>query len=123
MTNTAYRDGVNAGYLVVRRIKMLEVDEAELATALATMDALFGVQSVSYNEKRKVIKVAYDGSRTDIDQLLQIIDHCNVPRVSSWWQTRKLNQYRFVDQNVKDNAKHVHVCCSKPPPELASRFR
>lgn len=123
MTDKHYRDGINAGFLVVRRIKMLDVDEADLATALATIDALFGVQSVGYNEKRKVIKIAYDGRRVDIDQVIHTVDQHGLHRVTSWWQARKINQYRFVDQNVKDNAKHVPICCSKPPPELSSRFR
>ena len=121
MAKTIYRDGVNPGYLVKRTIGYQ--GQASLGPVIMKLDALFGMQQVIHHEKRCLLKLAYDGSKIDIDHILEILLADNITLTSGWWATRILNHYRFIDQNVRDNAKHVPVCCSKPPPEVALRLR
>lgn len=123
MVNTTYRDGVNPGYLVTFKIGYQCQDQTPLASALAKLDALLGMQQLTLLEKQCALVLKYDASKLDIDQILEMLSATNITLKSGWWATRKLNHYRFINQNVRDNAKHVPVCCSKPPPEVSRRLR
>ena len=123
MAKTIYRDGVNPGYLVKRKIGYQRQGQLSLDPVIVKLDALLGMQQVTHLEKKCTLVFSYDGSKLDIDQILEILVAANLTLKTGWWATRTLNHYRFIDQNVRDNAKHVPVCCSKPPPEVARRLR
>lgn len=62
------------------------------------------------------LTVTFDGRQWSTHELIGLIEAHGGRLTKRWWQRQKLAWYRFTDENVRDNAKHVHVCCSKPPP-------
>lgn len=58
----------------------------------------------------------YDGTHWSTDQLVDLVESRGGRLKDGWWQHQRLAWYRFTDDNVRANAKHVPVCCSKPPP-------
>ena len=123
MSNRTYRDGVNPGYVVTFKIRYQCLDQTSIAPALAKLDALLGMQQLTLLEKQSALVLKYDASKIDLDQILEMLSTFNITPKSGWWASRKLSHYRFINQNVRDNSKHVPVCCSKPPPEVSRRLR
>ncbi|AMQ88462.1 MULTISPECIES: hypothetical protein [Marinobacter] len=62
------------------------------------------------------LHVTYDGTHYSTDELIELIGAHGGGLKPGWWTRRKLAGYRFTDENVRANAKHVPVCCSKMPP-------
>jgi len=115
MKEKKYRPGVHAGYLLNRKICLLEINEENRRLILLEIDELLGIQEVSITGPKNVLRVAYDGTRVDINQIQQIVSSFNGSFAKGWWSGIKLDWYQYTDENVKANAKHVPHCCSKSP--------
>lgn len=59
--------------------------------------------------------VTFDGTHWSTDELIDLIEARGSRLKAGWWQRQRLAWYRFTDENVRANAKHVPSCCSKPP--------
>jgi hypothetical protein len=89
---------------------------SRIALAIYEIDEIYGVDEVSFDERSQVLNVAYDASRTRIDCIEDILVKHRVQISQDRWARFKEGHYRFVDQNVKDNAEHVPFSCHKIPP-------
>ena len=116
MENKKHRLGVSEVNLVARHLKLTDVDTQRIAPALGEIDEIYGMDKVSFDESTQVLNVAYDASRTCIDCIEEILSKYHVEVSHDWWTRFKEGHYRFVDQNVKDNADHVPFSCHKMPP-------
>lgn len=116
MSNSEHRLGVSEVNLVVRHIKLETIDQLKIKDAIAEIDQIYGIDGVSFDEKSHVLNLAYDASRTCIDHIEEILAKYEVVVSHDWWTRLKEGYFRFVDQNVKDNAKHTPVSCHKSPP-------
>jgi hypothetical protein len=59
--------------------------------------------------------VTFDGRHWSTDELIDLAKTRGGCLKGGWWQRQRLAWYRFTDENVRANAKHVPTCCSKPP--------
>ena len=116
MRNMKHRLGVSEANLVSRHLKLADVDSKGIASAVGELDEIYGMDKVSFDESSRVLDVAYDASRTCIDCIEEILSKYHVEVSHDWWTRFKEGHYRFVDQNVKDNAVHVPFSCHKIPP-------
>ena len=64
MTNTEHRLGVSEVSLVVRHLKLETTTKETLEQALAEIDQVYGIDTVSFDEKSHVLNLAYDATRT-----------------------------------------------------------
>ena len=55
--------------------------------------------------------MAYDASRLCIDHIETILARHAIEISNSWWNRFKEGHYRFVDQNIKDNASKEPWSC------------
>ncbi|MCK2182959.1 cation transporter [Halomonas getboli] len=107
----ARRLGVEDANLVTRQLKLAPCDDDTLAAAIDEIDTLFGLESVTYHADKRRLRVAYDATRLCIDQIETILDRHAVAIHRGWWTRVKESHYRFVDQNVKDNARQEPWSC------------
>jgi len=113
MTKKEHKLGVSEVNLVSRHLK-IEVAPAEtIQAAVAEIDETYGVDSVSFDEKHRKLDLAYDASRLSIEDIEKVMEKHGLEVSHDWWTRHKEGNYRFVDQNVKDNAKHEPWSCHK----------
>ena len=110
-----HREGVNPGFLTKHKLSLNGVNRAGGEAIVAEIDALPGVDSVLLNEQKQTLKIAYDASHHNIDEMIDIITKHGAALSDSWWSRTRLGWQRLTDQNIKDNSTHVAHCCSKPP--------
>ncbi|WP_304525121.1 cation transporter [Halomonas sp. I5-271120] len=111
MSRNERRLGVNEVNLVTRKLKLEPCDADALRLAIAEIDELFGLQRVTYDTGKRKLSMAYDGSRLCIDHIEEILAQHAIEISHSWWNRFKEDHYRFVDQNIKDNASKEPWSC------------
>ena len=116
MSNKDHRLGVSEINLVTRHLKLEPSDEVAIRAAVADIDQLYGLDSVSFDEKKWRLDLAYDASRICLDCVEDILMKHAVEISHGWWTRFKEEHYRFVDQNVKDNASQDPWSCHQSPP-------
>lgn len=116
MSKKEHRLGVSEVNLVVRHLKLEGATSENINSAIEEIDQLYGLDGVSFDEKSQVINLAYDASRLGIEGIEEILKKYELEVGHDWWTNLKEGYYSFVDQNVKDNAKHQPICCNKTPP-------
>lgn len=117
MSKTAnHRLGVSEVNLVVRHLKLEPLKQTKLQEAIAEIDKIYGLDAISFDEKSHVLNLAYDASRICLDGIEEVLKQHDVEVGHDWWTHFKEGYYKFVDQNVKDNASHEPWSCHKRPP-------
>lgn len=106
-----HRLGVSETTLVNRHLKLDSSDLIAIQAAVADIDGLYGLDSVSFDHKKRKLHLAYDASRLCLDCVKEILDKHAVEIGHDWWNRFKEEHYRFVDQNVKDNARKEPWSC------------
>ena len=122
MTNAEHRLGVSEVNLVVRHLRVEPVDQTNLEAAIAEIDQLYRLDAISFDEKRHVLNLAYDASRICLDGIEDVLKKHNVEVSHDWLTHFKEGYYKFIDENVKDNASHEPWSCHQTPQD-ASRKR
>ncbi len=116
MRKTEHRLGVSEVNLVVRHLKLLEVEEESVTKAMGEINEIYGMDDISFDRESHVLNFAYDASRTCIDCIEDILENYSIRVSHDWWTRFKEGYYRYIDQNVKDNATHEPFSCHKIPP-------
>ncbi len=91
------------------------VTEENSDALVSEIDKVFGIDEVSYNIKNGEIHLAYDATHIDLDGIEEVIRKHGADLHDDWWTHTKESYYKFVDQNVKDNAKHKPWSCHQVP--------
>lgn len=115
MSNSQHRLGVSEVNLVVRHLQLDNITETNKDLLLAEIDAIYGIDNVSFNDKAAVLNIAYDASRCNLDGIEEVIRQHGADVANDWWTHFKESYYKYVDQNVKDNAAHEPWSCHKTP--------
>jgi hypothetical protein len=116
MKTKQHRLGVSEANLVVRHLKLANVNMVQINAAVREIDEIYGLDGVSFDESAGMLNFDYDASRICIDCIEEILEKYHVEISHDWWTNFKEGYYRYVDQNVKDNADHVPFSCHKIPP-------
>lgn len=116
MSQSEHRPGISEASLVVRHLKLEAIDSDILMAAVIEIDQIKGMDNVSFDEISNVLNLAYDASQTCIDCIEEILTKHEIEVSHDWWTRFKEGYFRFVDENIKDNAKHTVKSCHKPPP-------
>ncbi|SBS33862.1 hypothetical protein MSP8886_02874 [Marinomonas spartinae] len=74
-----------------------------------------GVQCLSILLKKQKIQIHYDVKLVDLNTILEAMTASRIMVDNSWLNRWRLNTLRQVEQNVRDNIRHVPHCCGKPP--------
>jgi len=109
--NSEHRLGVTEVNLVIRKLKLEPSNQQDLQSAIAEIDQLFGLDKVSYDDRKRMLHLAYDASRLCIEGIEKILTRHSIRISQGWWNRYKRDHYRFVDQNIKDNAAKEPWSC------------
>lgn len=115
MSNSEHRLGVSETNLVNRKLKLEPTEQETIQTAIAEIDQLYGLDGVAFDEKSRRLEFSYDASRICIDCIEEVLEKHGIEVSHGWWTRFKESHYRFVDQNVKDNAKQEPWSCHQSP--------
>lgn len=116
MKHKEHRPGVSEANLVTRHLGLPRpVDTAKLDEAIAEIDQLIGLDEITFDDKSGKLNFAYDASRLCIDCVEEILTKHNIQPKQDWWTHFKEGHYRFVDQNIKDNARREPWSCHRSP--------
>lgn len=113
---STHKPGIHEAFLVTRTLKLKGLEDRSITDIETDIASIRGVDCISLNQNRRLLRVAYDASVTSIDRILDQLSIHGINIDNGWWNRFKLGWDRQIDQNVRDNAKHVPHCCSKPPP-------
>ncbi|PSJ44970.1 hypothetical protein PU634_03725 [Oceanimonas pelagia] len=111
-----HRAGINPGFLTTHTLSLTEMSRANMDAMLAEIEAQHWVDTLALDSKTKKLKVAYEASSHNIDDIIDIIEQHGAALKDSWWSRTKLGWQRQTDENIKNNAKHEPHCCNKAPP-------
>ncbi|MBZ9567115.1 cation transporter [Modicisalibacter tunisiensis] len=111
MSDKERRLGVSEANLVTRKLRLRACSESALQAAIGEIDALFGLESVTYLPRKRRLDVAYDATRLCLDHIRTILSRHAITVSNGWWERVRENHYRFVDQNIKDNASQEPWSC------------
>jgi len=111
MSHHDHRPGVSQASLVTRRLRVKPDTAGHISAAVSEIDALLGLDSVSYDSDNRKLHLAYDANRLCIDDIEEVLARHGIDIGPGRWNRIKEDYYRFVDQNVKDNAKQKPWSC------------
>ncbi len=109
--HSKHRLGVSKVNLVMRKLKLDPSDQQFLQQAIEEVDQLYGLDSVAFDEQKRMLRLAYDASRICIECVENILSKHGIVISQGWWNRFKEEHYRFVDQNIKDNIAHEPWNC------------
>lgn len=119
MTDLDHRFGVKEANLVVRYLQLEGLTVENKGKLVSSINQIIGIDSVSYDESAAILKVAYDASHCDLDLFERLIQAQGAELAQGILTRVKEGFYKYVDQNVKDNAEHDPYCNNALPRALA----
>ncbi|GAB3092206.1 cation transporter [Aestuariicella hydrocarbonica] len=90
--------------LVVRHLKLEDVDHSNLPQILSDIETTYGVDSASFEEASSTLHIAYDAIQCSLEGLEGIIQTHGGDIAHDWETVFKEGYYRFVDSNIRDHA-------------------
>ena len=106
-----HRLGVSEVNLVVRHLKLTDPETEKIEGAVNEIDHLFGLDGVSFDAKSEVLNLAYDGARISLEDIESILTKYQIEVSHDWWTQLKESFYKYVDDNVRDNAQRQIWSC------------
>jgi len=102
---------------VNRRIQIPGLVHAADGMAIErAVNAVSGVRSISMDMDKHQILVRYDASRSDYEEIVEVLENTGFPSSENWWSRVRGSWYQYSDTNARDNAKAPPpACCNKPP--------
>jgi len=116
MSDFDHKIGVSEANLVLRHLKLTNIDEAKIGAIIRDIDATFGVDAVSFEHKKQTLHVGYDATHCNLDGIENIVKINGADISHDWWTNFKEGYYQFVDENIRENAKHKPWSCHTLPP-------
>ena len=121
MSTNDHRAGVREINLVNRTLKLNTESVKKVREAINEIDRLVGLDSVAYDSDQNLLSVAYDASKVDLTMIEEKLGIFGVEINSGWGAHLKEEYYKFIDQNIKDNAEHTPWSCHRSPPRTKSK--
>tara|TARA_R110001583_G_scaffold38372_1_gene124037 strand:+ start:11758 stop:12129 length:372 start_codon:yes stop_codon:yes gene_type:complete len=116
VNNLDHRAGVTEVNLVHRKIKLIGLTALNRMEIINEIDAAFGIDFVTIDFKDALLHIAYDATHINLDAIEDIILKHGADVSDGWWAHLKEGYYKFVDENIMENAKHKPLSCHQAPP-------
>ena len=108
-----HRQGVSEGYLIKHKLRLTGLTSENAEDIRSEIDNMISVDGVWIDFEKHTIKMAYDASRHNIDEMRSIIRKHGADISPDGWNQLKLRWDRVTDSNIKENAAHEPFCCNK----------
>ena len=106
-----HKPGVNENFLVTRRLKLVGSLTDKFDLIENELNALIGVNSVVLDLGTGVLRVSYDASKRQLDEIEAVITAQGSQLSNERWQRYKQGWARYFDQNIKSNAAREPWSC------------
>ncbi len=116
MTNIDHRASITEVNLVRRKLQLKGLTEFNRTKILSEIDEAFGIDGVTLGIKNGLLHIAYDATHINLDTIEIIVRKHGADISDDWWNHLKESYYKFVDQNMVDNANHKPMSCHQAPP-------
>ena len=118
-------DDVNAGSVVTRKVTVPDIGAPGAQDAVRErLGGCTGVLAVRPDAERLRLRVTYDASRIDFDQLMAHLEAAGCPAARDLWSRVKAHWFQYLDGNVRAGiGSGGGACCSRPSDVYASRSR
>lgn len=116
MSDLDHRVGVSEANLVVRHLKLVGITEDNIEAIIAGIDGTFGIDAVSFEDAKSTLHIGYDATHCNLDGIETIIRAHGADISDDFWTKMKEGYYQFVDENIRENAKHKPWSCHRVPP-------
>ncbi len=116
MSDLDHRVGVSEANLVVRHLKLVGITDDNIDAIIAGIDGTFGIDAVSFEEAKSTLHIGYDATHCNLDGIEKIIRDNGADVSDDFWTKMKEGYYQFVDENIRENAKHKPWSCHHVPP-------
>jgi hypothetical protein len=111
MSNKHHRVGVNELNLVIRHLRLTGVTSDNIDLIIRDIDSTMGVDAVSFEESSNTLHVGYDATHCELDGIENVVRMHRADISDDWWTHFKEGYYQFVDENIRENAKHKPWSC------------
>lgn len=102
----------NSDYVVTKTIPLV-------ATKTIKQIQIKNLSNHEYINKTELVKnklkITYDVSKTSINLVITILKKNSIEIRTDLLTRFKIGWFKFLDQNIHDNANHKPHCCNKPP--------
>jgi len=122
--NKSFNEGVNGITTVVERSFHTTVPDAlRLTDFIPYMMQKRGVLAVKPEPDHATVRVRYDVRHLNFADIQDLLAQSGAPALQGYCQRWRSGWFVNLDTNIRDNAAHRPVCCSKPPPGAGNRIR
>lgn len=73
MSDFDHKVGVSEANLVLRHLKLININEVKVSAIIHDIDATFGVDAVSFENEKTTLHVGYDATHCDLDGIENIV--------------------------------------------------
>lgn len=87
----------------------------QLAELSASLQQHEGILAVIPNPTDSQVRIRYDVRHWDFTQIQALLTQLGATAHTGLWQRWRSGWFVNMDNNIRDNARHHPVCCSKPP--------
>jgi hypothetical protein len=115
MGDLDHRVGVTEANLVLRHLKLTNTNDAKISAIISDIDAVFGVDAVSFEHEKQTLHIGYDATHCELDSIENIVKINGAEISHNWWTNFKEGYYQFVDENMRENSKHKPWSCHTSP--------
>lgn len=123
MSDLDHKVGVTEANLVLRHLKLTNTNDAKISAIISDIDAAFGVDAVSFEDKTQILHIGYDATHCELDSIENIVKINGADISHDWWTNFKEGYYQFVDENIRENAKHKPWSCHASPQSNRSKHK
>ena len=109
----SHRAVVNECCLVIRHLRLDNLDHEKAEAIGQEIDQIMGVDMVSLNDDRATLNVAYDAGKVNIEDVEAIVRKHGADIAQGWWTRFKESWYRFSDDNVRANKEREPWSCHR----------
>ena len=110
-----HRLGITPGFLTKHKLSLNGLDDNNAKAIQEELEDLPCVDGVKMNQDKGILKIAYDASHHNIDEMIAIVQKHGATLKDTWWTRVRLSLQRQTDENIKSNASHEVHCCNKVP--------
>ena len=106
-----HKPGVNMNFLVTRRLKLVGSMTDDFDLIESELNTLIGINSAVLDLSTGVLRVSYDASKRQLDEIVTVITAQGGQLSDERWQRYKQSWYHYFDQNIKSNATREPWSC------------
>ena len=109
-------NGKTAETIVERSFQTTVPDALELPDFIPYLKRQKGILGVTPERGRATVRVRYDVRHLNFADVQYLLAQAGAPARQGYCERWRSGWFVNLDTNIRDNAAHRPVCCSRPPP-------